>query len=328
MKEKKKQKKKRNSFISDLKRDKLLYSMLIVMAVTLIVFCYLPMFGLTLAFKDWRIPVTGVRPGGLFGSPWATDENGNLDLLKHFKVLFLNADVRKTFVNTLRIAALRIVFSFPLPIVLALMLNELTDEHFKKFVQSLSYLPYFISWVIISGVLKDMTASESAFQNFIKLIFGTELKFFSDNNLFLTICVVSEIWKNVGWGSIIYFAALTAISPELYEAAMIDGAGRWSKMFYITLPGIMPAVSINLIFSITSITSGGFDQIYNMYNQLVYEKGDILETYIFRTSFGSGGSPESYGVNTALGLFNSLIGLTLMLTANKVVKKLGGEGVW
>lgn len=300
-----------------------LYSMLLIMFITLLIFNYWPMTGLQLAFKDWRIPI-GNQAGGIWGSPWATDELGNLDLLKHFKTLFTNPKVYPTFFNTLRISLLRLVCGFPMPILLALFLNELTSDKFRKTVQSISYLPYFISWVIIANILKDLTASQSALQNLLSSLFGHEVNFFGDSNLFIGLLIVSDIWKNVGWGTIIYFAALTGIGPELYEAGMVDGANRWQRMRYITLPGILPAVSINLIFSVSGIVYGGFDQIYNLYNPLVYDKADILETYLFRNGVIGG----DYSLGTAMGLFNSVVAFILVILANKVIKKLGGEGIW
>ena len=300
-----------------------LYSMLLIMFITLLIFNYWPMTGLQLAFKDWRIPI-GNQAGGIWGSPWATDELGNLDLLKHFKTLFTNPKVYPTFFNTLRISLLRLVCGFPMPILLALFLNELTSDKFRKTVQSISYLPYFISWVIIANILKDLTASQSALQNLLSGLCGHEVDFFGNGNLFIGLLIVSDIWKNVGWGTIIYFAALTGIGPELYEAGMVDGANRWQRMRYITLPGILPAVSINLIFSVSGIVYGGFDQIYNLYNPLVYDKADILETYLFRNGVIGG----DYSLGTAMGLFNSVVAFILVILANKVIKKLGGDGIW
>ena len=297
--------------------------MLSVMVIVLAVFSYYPMFGIQLAFKDFRTAI-GAQSGGVWGSPWATDETGNLDIFKHFKELFSNPDIFKTFLNTLRLSCLRLLFGFPAPILLTLFMNELTGNRFKKIIQSITYLPYFISWVIISGILTYLTQTGSGFQNFLATIFGHEIEFFGNSDLFLSLLVISDIWKNVGWNTVIYFAALTSISPDLYEAAEVDGANRWRKMLHITLPGLLPAVTINLIFSISGIVYGGFDQVYNMYNRLVYDKGDILETYIFRNGVVGG----DYSLGTALGLFNSTIALVLTLSANKVVKTLGGDGIW
>lgn len=301
----------------------MLYTMLIVLIVSLVIFSYIPMLGIQIAFKDWQIPF-GDRPGGQWGSPWATDAAGNLDLFKYFKELFSDSYFWKTFGNTLRISGLRIVFGFPMPIILVLLLNELTSEKVKKTVQSISYLPYFISWVIISNIFTDLTKTDSGLQLLLEKIFGRQIEFFGDNDSFVVLLIVTDIWKNAGWGTIIYFAALMSVSPELYEAAEVDGANRWNKMVHITLPGIIPALTVNLIFTLSGIIYGGFDQVFNMYNPLVYDKGDILETYLYRTGVLGG----SYSKGTALGLFNSLIGLALTLTANKFVKLIGGDGIW
>lgn len=314
---------KRKSFIKDIKKDWMLYTMLIILVVSLFIFNYIPMAGIQIAFKDYIIPL-GNRKGGIWGSPWAKNDLGQIDLLKNFKILFSDPKFWATLKNTLRISSLRIIFGFPVPIILVLLLNELTSEKYKKLVQGISYLPYFISWVIISNIFFDLTKTDSGFQLVLESIFGHQIKFFGDDNLFLLIVILTDIWKNAGWGTIIYFAALSNISPELYEAASIDGANRFQKMLYITLPGLVPAISINLIFALSGIIYGGFDQIYNMYNETVYGKGDILETYLFRSGLLGG----DYSLGTALGLFNSIIGLALTLIANKIIKKLGGNGIW
>lgn len=296
----------------------ILYLMMIPALAVVIVFKYYPMTGIQLAFKDWD-PWSGI-----WGSPWATDEAGNIDLLYHFKQLFEDELFWTKFINTLRISLLKVVTGFPVPIIIALLLNEMTWKTYKNLVQTISYLPHFISWVIISGILLTMTQADSSFQLFLQKIFGKQIYFFSDNNYFIVIVLISNIWKNCGWGTIIYLAALQGIPIEHYEAADVDGAGRWQKMWYITLPGIMPAVCMRLIFTVSGLTSAGFDQIFNMYNTTVYEKGDVLETYLYRNGILGG----KYDISQAMGLFNSVIGLTLTIIANKITDKLGGEGIW
>ena len=194
----------------------------------------------------------------------------------------------------------------------------------RKGLQTVSYLPHFISWVILGGIFLSMGAADSDFELFIEKIFGRQIYFFNDSDMFLVILVISNIWKGAGWGTIIYFAALSGVPSEQYEAAEIDGAGRMAKILKITLPSIVPAISIKLIFEISALTSAGFDQIFNMYNSTVYEKGDVLETYLYRKGVIAG----SNDVATALGLFNSAISLALTLIANKIIKKMGGEGIW
>lgn len=204
-----------------------LYSMLAVMVVVLAIFCYYPMFGIQLAFKDFRTAI-GSQSGGVWGSPWATDEAGNLDILKHFRELFSNPDIFKTFLNTLRLSCLRLLFGFPAPVLLTLFMNELTGERFKKVIQSITYLPYFISWVIISGILTTLTQSGGSFQNFLSSIFGHEIEFFGNSDLFIALLVISDIWKNVGWNILFLNGTLnaeryfsyTCLSPCFFRAGL------------------------------------------------------------------------------------------------------------
>lgn len=300
------------------KRNWPLYVMVLPMIIYLLIFNYYPMLGLQLAFKKWSIK------GGIWGSPWATNENGELDLLFNFRTLFSDDNFFKTFSNTIRISFLRILIGFPIPIIITILLNEMPAKKFAKGYQVISYLPHFISWIIISGILSSLTASQSSFQNLMTSIFGHEISFFTDNKLFLGLVIFSDIWKEAGWATIIYFAAISGINNELYEAAAVDGANRFQKIMYITLPGIAPAISINLILQAGNLVHGGFDQIFNMYNKTVYEMGDILETYLFRIGITDG----DYALGTALGLFNSVIAFILVITSNTIVKKIGGEPIW
>ena len=300
------------------KRNWPLYVMVLPMVIYLLIFSYYPMLGLQLAFKEWKPKL------GIWGSPWATNENGEIDFFYNFRTLFTDDNFFVTFKNTLRISILRIVIGFPIPIIITILLNEMPAKRFAKGYQIISYLPHFISWIIISGILTSLTASQSAFQNAMSFIFGKELPFFTNNKLFLVLLIVSDIWKEAGWATIIYFAAISGINSELYEAASVDGASRFQKILYITLPGIAPAISINLILQSGNLVHGGFDQIFNMYNPIVYEMGDILETYLFRIGITDG----DYALGTALGLFNSVIAFMLVLISNKIVKKIGGEPIW
>ena len=309
---------KRSKLKAYFKQNWSLYVMLIPMIVYLLVFNYYPMFGLQLAFKNWSIK------GGIWGSPWATNDAGELDVFYNFRVLFSDDNFFKTFGNTLRISSLRILIGFPIPIILTILLNEMPAKKFAKGYQIISYLPHFISWIIISGILTSLTASQSAFQEFMILLFGKEISFFTNNKLFVGLVIVSDIWKEAGWATIIYFAAISGINNDLYEAAAVDGANRFQKIWYITLPGLAPAISINLILQSSNLVYGGFDQIFNMYNKTVYEMGDILETYLFRIGITDG----DYALGTALGLFNSIIAFALVMISNKIVKKIGGEPIW
>lgn len=309
--------KRKNSFWVYFKKHYLLYIMVAPLVMHILLFKYYPMSGIQLAFKDWN-PWKGI-----WGSPLASVD-GKVDILKHFKELLGGEIFWQKFLNTLRISSLKILFGFPIPIIMVLLLNEMTWTGYKKVIQTISYLPHFISWIIIAGMLLTMCSADSSLQLFIEKVFGKQIYFFSDDNSFVAILVMSSIWKEAGWSTIIYLAALSSISVELYEAAEVDGAGRWAKMRYITLPGIMPAVCIRLIFTVSGITHAGFDQIFNLYNTTVYGKGDVLETYLYRNGIVGG----RYDISAAMGLFNSLIGLTLTLIANRTAKKLGGEGLW
>lgn len=305
-------------FSAYMKRNWPLYAMLIPMTIYFLIFNYYPMAGIVLAFKNWKIS------GQIWGSPWCTDESGNLDLFRNFKTLFNDPDFMPKFVNTVRISGLRILIGFPVPIILTILLNEMRAKKYAKTFQIISYLPHFISWVIISGILKSLTQSFSSFQNLMIQIFGKEIPFFTDPQLFMWLLIFSNVWKNAGWGTIIYFAALAGINPDLYEAADIDGASRWNKIIHITLPGLVPAISINLILTASGFIHAGFDQIYNMYNTLVYETSDVIETYLFRIGITNG----KYSLATALGLFNSTISLVMVLISNKIIKLIGGDSLW
>ncbi len=288
-----------------------LYLMFLPAAVLLLIFCYYPMYGVTLAFKDFSVK------SGILGSKWVG--------FKHFAALFNDPNFLRVLVNTIRISVLKFACGFPVPILLALMLNEIRRSWFKRTIQTISYLPYFISWVIVSGILiKICSIDGGAVNNLLEWFGAKPINFFGNSDNFIAMLILSDIWKGAGWGTIIYFAAISGINPELYEAAMIDGAGRFQKIGHITMPGIVPAISITLIFALSGLMSAGFDQVFNLYNPIVMDKADIIDTYIFRMGISQG----NYGVSAALGLFNSLISLTLIILANQGIKKLGADGIW
>lgn len=288
-----------------------LYLMFLPAAALLIVFNYVPMYGVVLAFKDFS------PRAGIVGSPWVG--------LKNFRALFADPYFFTVLGNTLKISLLKFVCGFPVPIILALMLNEVRSSKFKRTVQTFSYLPYFISWVVVAGILINICSVEGGVVNQIIQFFGGKpVNFFGNGKAFLVLVIISDIWKGAGWGTIIYFAALSSIDPVLYEAASIDGANRWQRMAHITVPSLGPAVSINLIMTCSNFMYAGFDQIFNLYNRTVYESADIIDTYVYRIGITDG----NYQMSTALGLFNSVISLVLILLANKLIKKLGGRALW
>lgn len=309
-------------FLAYMKRYWPLYLMIIPVLVYLFIFSYVPMGGLILAFKDYNFRL------GIWDSPWAVDANGNLDLFKYFRVLFDNPEWWKSFGITMKISALRLVFGFFVPIVITILLTEMKSKKFSKGFQIVSYLPHFISWVVIYGILMALTTSRGEFQNLMASIFGKEVRFFSDPNIFTGLVIFSNIWKEAGWSTIIYFAAIASISPDLYEAADIDGATRWQKIKNITLPGMVPAISINLILQASGFVFGGFDQIFAMSangaNMAVLPYVQITEIFLYNAGINN----FEYSLATVVGLFNSVISFVLVLAANKIIKMIGGDGIW
>ena len=301
----------RKSKLQTLKRYMPFYIMFAPVLIFYLTFAYAPMVGLIMAFKDYNFM------DGMFASPWAG--------LAHFERFVSNGDFWRVLGNTLSISFLRIAFSFPAPIALALMLNEVHHPKYKKFVQTATYLPHFISWVILSGIIITLLRVDGGIVNQLIQKFGGEpVAFLSDNRYFVPTLIVANIWKGAGWGTIIYLAALSGIDVELYEAAMIDGANRWHRMIYITLPGIVGAISIQLIMQLSHILSAGFDQIFNLYSPLVYDTADIIDTYVYRIGLING----KYEMATALGLFKSVVAFILIVASNKIIQKLGGDGIW
>jgi putative aldouronate transport system permease protein len=280
-----------------------LFLMVLPGLILVAIFNYAPMYGLSIAFKDYNIIQ------GIIKSPWAG--------LKHFKELFVSLDFKRVFTNTLLISIYRLVFQFPIPIILALMLNEVKNESFKKIVQNVTYLPHFVSWAIFGAIVLEVLSREGIVN---KIIIGLGLKpllFMTKKEYFRSIIVASQTWKEAGWSAIIYLAALSSIDPQLYEAAIVDGAGKLSQIWYITLPGIMSTVVFILILRMGSLLSTDVEQILMLYNPLVYETGDVIGTYVYRIGLGQ----MKYDFTTAVGLFQSLIGLILILASNYLSRK-------
>ncbi|MDF2835311.1 MAG: binding-protein-dependent transport system inner rane component [Paenibacillus sp.] len=293
------------------RKNKYLFLMLVPVLVWYGIFHYGPLYGILLAFKDFS-PVKGI-----WGSDWVG--------LEHFKYLFYQSpDFARIFRNTVLISFYNIIFGFPAPIILALLLNEVRSNFFKRFAQSISYVPHFFSWVILSGIVIVMLSPSEGPVNYILHLFGVEpIYFLADTEYFRPTLVVTNIWKEIGWGTIIYLAAMSGIDPTLYEAAVIDGAGRWKKIWHITIPSILPVVSIMFILSLGGILNAGFDQIFNLYSPVVYEVADVLDTFVYR----AGIQQSQFGLTTAVGLFKNVIGIALVLGTNFIVKRLGQEGV-
>lgn len=284
--------------------------MVVPILILLIVFCYKPMYGILIAFKRYRPSL------GIMESKWVG--------LKYFRQFFRDPYCWRLFRNTLSISFLNLLFGFPAPIIFALLLNEVRVKKFKKTVQTISYMPHFISMVVVCGMITSFCASDGLFNNIIELFGGERSNLLMNKNLFYPIYIVSDIWKNLGWDSIIYLAALSGIDQEQYEAAKIDGANRLQQMFHITLPGIMPTVSMLLVLRIGSLLSVGYEKIILLYQPTTYEVADVISSYVYRRGLQSG--EFSYG--TAVGLFNSIVNIILLLTANKVSKKMGQSGLF
>lgn len=295
------------------KRHFPLVVMAIPMIVYFVIFKYIPMAGLTLAFKEFNLTE------GIWGSPWVG--------FVYFEKAFASKTFMRSFYNSIIISAYKILFGFPMPIILALMLNEVRSLNYKKLLQTISYLPHFLSWVVVAGILTQILSPNNGSINYVLVNwFGFEkpLFFLGDNAYFRGTLIVTDIWKDVGWGSVLYIATLSSISPELYEAAVCDGATRWQRMVHITLPALIPTITIMLILRVGGVMDAGFDQIFNLYNSAVYETGDIIDTFVYRYGLGD----MEYSFSTAVGLFKNVIGFILVIGTNFITTKLNGNGIW
>ncbi|MGE7826682.1 ABC transporter permease [Paenibacillus sp. NPDC093718] len=270
------------------------YLMLIPGFLWLFVFSIVPMFGIVISFQYFN-------PGkGILGSDWAG--------LEHFKYMFLLKDTQEVFMNTLVIASMKIVANLIAPLLFALMLNELRLMILRRWIQTIVYLPHFLSWVILGGIVLDLFSYNGPV-NQLTALFGYQPKlFFADSQLFPFLVVGSDVWKEFGFGTIIYLAALTGINPALYEAANIDGAGRWRSLWHITLPRIRTTAVLLTVLSLGNVLNAGFDQIFNLYNPLVYSTGDIIDTWVYRTGLLN----LQYELATAVGLLKSVVGFLLI----------------
>ena len=289
--------------------------MLLPVIAYFIIFKYVPMSGIVIAFKDYKISE------GVSKSQWV----GLANYLSAFGTnsrFFVRA-MR----NTIIISALKLAVGFPAPILLAILLNEVRHTAYKRVVQTVSYLPHFLSWVIMAGILTQLLSPNSGAVNaLLKNWFGLKepIKFLLSDKYFRGTVVVSDVWKGVGWGSILYLATITSIDPTLYEAAICDGASRFQRVIYITLPSILPTITIMLILNLGSILDAGFDQIFNLYSSAVYETGDIIDTYVYRMGIEG----LKYDLSTAIGLFKNIIGFILVLSTNFIAKRISGNGIW
>lgn len=288
-----------------------LYILVVPGIVYFLIFKYLPMGGLIIAFKDFN-PFLG-----FLRSPWVGTE--------HFARLFSNNDFIMLFRNTLLISLYKIVFYFPVPIIIALLLNEIRLKLFKRTVQTLIYIPHFFSWVVISGIFYILFTTEGGFVNhLIEYFGGSSINFLGSKEWIRSLLTTQTLWRDAGWGTILYLAAITTIDPQLYEAAKIDGAGRFRLMWHVTLAGMRSTIVILLILQIGHFMDLGFEQIYNMLNPLNREYADVFDTYVYVAGIQQG----QFSYSTAIGMFKSTIGLILVLGANYLVRKFGEEGLF
>ncbi|SFQ30441.1 ABC transporter permease [Caldicoprobacter faecalis] len=294
-----------------IKKDWQLYTLLLLPLVHYFIFRYIPMYGVVIAFRRYQ-------PGGpVYGSEWVG--------LRYFKMFLRDEGFWRAFRNNIILSVEYLVISFPFPIIFALLLNELKNLTFKKFVQTVSYLPHFISTVIVVGMIKEILSPSIGVVNMIlKDLTGRTIDFVSDPRWFRTIYITSGIWQQLGWNSIIYLAALSGINPELYEAARIDGANRFQQMRYVTIPGIMPTVMVLLILNIGSLMAVGFEKILLLYSPLTYETADVISTFLYRMGL----TMNNYSYGAAVGLFESLIGVFLLTTANYLSRKFTDSSLW
>lgn len=307
-------KKSRYSYKSMLARDfeknKIIYLMALPVLVYYIIFHYGPMYGVIIAFKNFS-------PGkGILASPWVG--------IKWFQDFFSSYYFGRLLRNTFFINILGLMFSFPSPIILALLLNELRNEKFKRLVQTISYLPHFISLVVICGMIVNFTSRNGIINDIIKFFGGERATMLLKPELFRPIYIISDIWQTIGWNSIIYLAALTSIDPELYQASVIDGANRWNQVWHITLPGILPTIIILLIMRIGAMMNVGYEKIILLYNSSIYETADVISSFVYR----KGLLEANYSYSAAVGLFNSIINFLLIITANWISRKLNDTSLW
>ncbi|UPK41585.1 ABC transporter permease [Paenibacillus pabuli] len=286
------------------------YVMILPGAILLLLFSYIPMVGIQVAFKDFHIGST------MWSSEWVGLENFSFLQDEQFWIVVK---------NTIYIAILKFVFGFPAPIMLALLINEVKNNKYKRFVQSVSYLPHFFSWIVVAYILQSLLTLDGGLVNQLIEKFGGDSVFFlGSTEWFRPMIVVSGLWKEVGWNTILYLAAITTIDPQLYEAARVEGAGRLAQIRNITLPGIMPTISIVLILSMPGLIAVGMDQIYPLMNPANQPVADVLDTYILRNGLQQG----YFGMATAVGLLSSVISLILVLCTNQMARKFNGEGLW
>ncbi|MFG6367528.1 MAG: ABC transporter permease subunit [Lachnospiraceae bacterium] len=292
------------------REKRMFHLMMLPGMIMLFLFVFVPLFGSLMAFQNY------VPAKGIFGSKWVGLDN--------FKFIFSLPDSRQVFVNTLVIAFAKLIFNIIVPVTFAILLNEITVSICKKFFQTVVYLPHFLSWVVLATVVTNMFSLSGPFNSVLTTFGGDAVQFLADNNWFRKVIVATDVWKEFGYNSVVYLAALTGIDLGLYEAASIDGANRFEQTLHITLPSLLPTIILMTALNLGNILNAGFDQVFNLYNPIVYETGDIIDTYVYRI----GMVERQYSIGTAVGLFKSIISFLLIMGANKGAKKLTGSGIF
>lgn len=291
-------------------RHKWFFLMLLPALAYIVIFKYMPMYGASLAFKDYQIKA------GIWRSPWVG--------LLYFRQLFAGASFIEVVKNTFIISFYKLLFGFPAPILFAVLLSELRGDRAKKAVQTVSYLPHFLSWVVLASIFTQFLSPSGPF---VKLLEGVNINgvyVLTNPKLFRSFLVCTTIWKGIGWGSVVYLGSLGNIDTELYDAAIVDGCNKVQKIAHVTLPGLTPVITIMLLLNIGSLLNDDFDQIFNLYNQAVFRVADVISTYIYRIGLLG----VNYSLATAAGLFKNVLALTLILGANAITKKVNEYGLW
>ena len=293
------------------KRDQISYHIMLLPGMVFVaIFSLLPMFGIVMAFQNF------VPAKGIFGSEWVG--------LKNFETLMLFPDVKNVIVNTVIIAVSKLILNIIVPVIFAVLLNEVRNRTLKRTMQTIVYLPYFLSWVILALMFQNIFSYTGMVNQLVQALGGEPVMYLISNDYFRPIVIFTDVWKNFGYGAVVYLATITGIDPQLYEAGEIDGANRWDKMIHITLPALKGTIILMATLSLGNVLNAGFDQIYNMYSPLVYETGDIIDTYVYRMGL----EKLQYSMSTAVGLFKSVISFVLIVTSYKLADKFAGYRIF
>lgn len=300
----------KNKIVRDLRKNKFKYLIMLPVIIYLVVFCYKPMYGIVIAFQRFRPNL------GIAGSKWVG--------LNNFKRFFTDPSFIRVLKNTFSISFLSLVFSFPMPIILALLLNEVKVSWFKRIVQTITYMPHFISMVVMCGLVSNFCQTNGVFNDIIAFFGGERSNLLLNSNLFYPIYILSDIWQEVGWGSIIYLSAISGIDQEQYEAAKIDGANRFQQLLYITFPGLLPTISMMLVLRLGQVLTVGYEKILLLQNELNSNVSTVISVFVYQKGLISG----DYSYSTAVSLFNSVINIVFLVVANKLSKKMGQSGLF